>query len=122
MWNKFEYFSIKDVLNFIKIKSKINLNEYDFYIGEKKLYYEEENSQLVNFIVGIELEDYIRYKIIEELMIVNNPNVNTYFMNYWYFNISEYDILWIGERKITKLIKKDLKRNLFKYIISFDTN
>ena len=35
MWNKFEYFSIKNALNFIKIKSKINLDEYDFYIGEK---------------------------------------------------------------------------------------
>ena len=39
------------------------------FILEKKLYYEDKNSQLlnlfVNFSVRIELEDYIRYKIIE---------------------------------------------------------
>ena len=42
---KFGYFIIKDALDFIKVQSKINFNEYDFYIykGENsiKTFYNE---------------------------------------------------------------------------------
>ena len=64
----------------------------DFFIEKKTLLWRWKFTIIkFYFIDGIGLEDYIRYKIIEEIMIVNNSNMNAYFMNYWYFNIWEYN-------------------------------
>ena len=107
--SNYDTFNIKDSLDFIKEKSQINLDEYDFYIGEKKLYYEGENSKNTlfreDFKKGIScIKKFINKEDLEE-KILKNQKID----GFWEKN--DENLKLIGINDWDKFLEKN--KNLF---------